>query len=56
MFGAKKLIASDGQFLIWLTADERRVPVKAKVKTEYGVFDIQLKRMVKSSLAQSAKL
>ena len=56
MFGAKKLIASDGQFLIWLTADERRVPVKAKVKTEYGIFDIQLKRMVKSSLAQSAKL
>jgi hypothetical protein len=56
MFGEKKLIANDGQFLIWLTADERRIPVKAKVKTQYGVFDIKLKRMVKTPVAQSAKL
>jgi hypothetical protein len=56
MFGAKKLIASDGEFLIWLTADERRIPVKAKVKTQYGTFDINLKRMIKTPSAQSARL
>lgn len=48
MFGAEKLITKQGQFSIWLTADERRIPVKAKLKTEYGTFDITLKRLIRN--------
>jgi hypothetical protein len=53
LFGPKRLIQSDGQFSIWLTADERHVPVKARIKNEYGTFEIKLKRHVQgSSVAQ----
>lgn len=46
LFGAKGLVESNGQFQIWLSADERRVPVKARIKHEYGTFDIKLKKIV----------
>jgi uncharacterized protein DUF3108 len=54
LFGAERLIPSEGQFAIWLTADARRVPVKARIKNQYGTFDIKLKKLVNNSeLAQS---
>ena len=54
LFGAHRLIPSKGQFSIWLTADERHVPVRARIKHEYGTFDIKLKKVAQnSSLAQS---
>jgi hypothetical protein len=46
LFGARGMVGSDGQFSIWLTTDERHVPVKARIKHEYGTFDITLKKRV----------
>ena len=45
VFGPDKLIRTEnGQFTIWLTEDDRHIPVGARIKTEYGTFDIKLKR------------
>jgi len=31
---------------LWITDDGRHIPVTAKIKTDYGTFDIKLKRAV----------
>jgi Protein of unknown function (DUF3108) len=47
LFGPDRLIEDEkGQFSLWVTNDHRRIPVSAKVKTDYGTFDIKLKRIV----------
>lgn len=47
LFGPEGMLDDEkGQFTIWITDDEKRVPVGARVKTEYGTFDIKLKRVV----------
>jgi hypothetical protein len=53
LFGDNGLISNEGQFLIWLTADEQHIPVKARVKTEYGTFDIKLKKVIQSAARAS---
>src|SRR6476620_2044030 len=44
VFGPNRMIASDGQFSIWITNDSRRVPVSARIKMKYGTFDIKIGR------------
>jgi Protein of unknown function (DUF3108) len=45
IFGEDKLIKDqDGEFICWITDDDRRIPVSARIKTDYGTFDIKLKR------------
>jgi hypothetical protein len=44
LFGDQSIIASKGEFSVWLTADERHIPVRARVKHEYGTFEIKLKK------------
>lgn len=44
LFGPGSMIAEKGRFSIWLTDDNRRIPVSARVKMEYGTFDITLKK------------
>jgi Protein of unknown function (DUF3108) len=47
LFGRDKLIDDrKGQFSIWITDDERHLPVNVRVKSEYGTFDIKLKRIL----------
>jgi hypothetical protein len=47
LFGPDRLIDSEkGEFSIWVTDDERHIPVGGKVKTDYGTFDIKLKRVI----------
>ena len=47
LFGPGKMIDdAKGQFSIWITDDERHLPVNVRVKTEYGTFDIRLKRVL----------
>lgn len=47
LFGTDRLIDNEkGQFSLWVTNDNRRIPVSAKIKTDYGTFDIKLKRIV----------
>lgn len=50
LFGPNNLIEKQkGEFSIWLTADSKHIPVVSRIKTEYGVFDIKLKRAVYNS-------
>ena len=46
LFGSEGIIASKGEFSVWLTADERHIPVRARIKNEYGTFEIKLKKLV----------
>jgi Protein of unknown function (DUF3108) len=47
LFGPERLIEKEnGEFSIWITDDARHIPVSARVKTDYGTFDIKLKRIV----------
>jgi hypothetical protein len=47
LFGPERLIDDEkGQFSLWVTDDERHIPVIARIKSEYGTLDIKLKRVV----------
>ena len=39
------MIRERSQMSIWLTNDAKRVPVSARIKTEYGTFDITLRKV-----------
>ncbi len=46
LFGPNRLIEDEkGEFTIWITDDQRHIPVGGRVKTDYGTFDIKLKRI-----------
>jgi hypothetical protein len=46
LFGPDRIVDKEkGEFSLWLTDDQRRVPVIAKLKTDYGIFDIKLKKI-----------
>ena len=50
LFGPERLIDDEqGEFSIWITDDEHHIPVGGRVKTDYGTFDIKLKRIVTNS-------
>lgn len=47
VFGPGNMLEEEkGQFSIWITDDDRRIPVSARIKTDYGTFDVKLKRVV----------
>ena len=47
VFGPDRLIDDEkGEFSIWITDDERHIPVGGRVKTDYGTFDIKLKQII----------
>lgn len=49
LFGPERLIDDEkGEFSIWVTSDLRHIPVGGHVKTDYGTFDIKLKRVITS--------
>lgn len=52
LFGPRRMIQSDGQLSIWFTEDARRLPVSARLKNEYGTFDIKLKKVLRTSSQQ----
>jgi Protein of unknown function (DUF3108) len=56
LFGPGKLVQTEGQFSLWLTADDRRIPVRGKIKTDYGTFEIRLKKVLqtRTNLASTA--
>jgi hypothetical protein len=50
LFGPDKIIDDEkGQFIMWITDDDRHIPVSARIKTDYGTFDIKLKRVAYNS-------
>jgi hypothetical protein len=46
LFGPNRMVEGNGRFSIWLTNDIRRIPVSARLKTDYGTFDITLRKVV----------
>ena len=53
VFGPKGMLGAKGQVSIWFTNDVRRIPVNAKIKTEYGTFDITLRKVINPSAKTS---
>jgi Protein of unknown function (DUF3108) len=45
MFGDASLARARGQLSIWITQDDRHLPVRAQLKVDMGSFDIKLKRV-----------
>lgn len=45
LFGDTALVRARGTLSIWITDDDRRVPVRAQLKVDIGTFDIKLKRL-----------
>ena len=44
LFGTRGMLEGSGKFFMWFTDDARRVPVSVKIKSEFGTFDIKLKK------------
>jgi hypothetical protein len=52
LFGPERLIEDEkGEFSLWVTNDARHIPVSGHIKTDYGSFDIKLKRVITSTPA-----
>ncbi|MBC8029745.1 MAG: DUF3108 domain-containing protein [Pyrinomonadaceae bacterium] len=49
LHGPNGMVGGKGQFSIWLTNDNRRIPVKARIKLDYGTVDINLRKVVTPS-------
>lgn len=43
VFGHDRFIEEKGQMVIWITDDERRIPVRSEIKTGFGRIDIKIK-------------
>ena len=48
VYGPNRIIDAEGQFSIWFTNDMKHIPVSARVKTEYGTFDITLRKVIQN--------
>lgn len=48
VFGIGRLIERKGKMVIWITDDERHIPVRSQVDSEYGRIDIKLKSYSKT--------
>jgi uncharacterized protein DUF3108 len=45
LFGDNSAVRAKGKLSIWVTEDDRHLPVKAQLKVDMGTFDIKLKRL-----------
>ena len=45
IFGENRLVRGNGKFSVWLSDDERRIPVRARLSNSTGTFEIKLKRV-----------
>lgn len=46
LFGAGRLVSDrEGQMTLWITDDERRIPVRARLTADVGTLDIKLKKV-----------
>lgn len=43
VFGRGRLIEQKGKMVIWMTDDNRRIPVRARIDSQYGKIEIKLK-------------
>jgi hypothetical protein len=45
VFGENRMIEQEGNMVIWITDDARRVPVRSKIETGIGKIEIKLRKM-----------
>jgi hypothetical protein len=45
IFGAERLVDRKGEMTLWITDDSRRLPVRARINTDIGTLDINLKKV-----------
>lgn len=45
LFGDNAAVRAKGKLTIWVTEDDRHLPVRAQLKVDMGTFDIKLKRL-----------
>lgn len=50
VFGEDRFIEQKGTMVIWITADEKRIPVRSQIKTNVGRIDIKLRTFTPSNL------
>ncbi len=55
IFGPGRMIEQDGSMIIWITDDERRVPVRAQVNSPIGRVEIRLREMKTAADAATAR-
>lgn len=55
IFGPGRLIEQKGKMTIWMTDDERRLPVRAELQSSLGKVDIKLKSYQKDSSATARR-
>ncbi len=47
IFGYGRLIEQKGSMIIWITDDDRKIPVRSQINTTYGKVDVRLKTATK---------
>lgn len=45
VFGTNRLIEKDGNMILWITDDARRLPVRAQIDTDLGKVEVKLKQI-----------
>jgi hypothetical protein len=55
IFGADRLVDRKGEMSLWLTDDVRRLPVRARVSTDIGTLDINLKKVSGGNVAAARR-
>ena len=54
IFGAERLVDRKGEMTLWITDDSRRLPVRARVNTDIGTLDINLKKVSRGKAPSSS--
>ncbi|MBS1793485.1 MAG: DUF3108 domain-containing protein [Acidobacteria bacterium] len=44
VFGVNRLIEQEGSMTIWISDDQRRIPVRAQIKTNIGKIEVKIKK------------
>ncbi|HVF47245.1 MAG TPA: DUF3108 domain-containing protein [Pyrinomonadaceae bacterium] len=55
IFGPGRLIEQKGSMVIWMTDDERHLPVRAEVQSSLGKLDIKLRSYIQDSSAAAKR-
>ncbi len=45
VFGTGRMIESKGSMIIWITDDNRRIPVRSVLNTNLGKIDVKLRKV-----------
>lgn len=48
VFGENRMIEQKGEMTIWITDDNRRIPVRSKIETKIGKVEIKLRKVEKA--------